>query len=103
VVVLKHTVKLSRQTVHVDRLLPCNTPPTVEPEVDFGIPPDPQSPTDGHDIPDGDSQPLLGMEEDSPGGHSVLSPVCFRFDATCSYATASNSVGDIYSGLESLY
>ena len=64
-VVLKHTVKPSRQTVHVDRLLPCNTPPPVVPEEDSGIPPDSQTPTDGQDIPDGDSQPLLGLEEDS--------------------------------------
>ena len=27
VVVLKHTCKRARQTVHVDRLLPCNSPP----------------------------------------------------------------------------
>jgi len=56
-------VKHSLQTVHVDRLLPCNSPPAV-PEVDSGIPPDSQTPTDGQDIPDGDSQPLLGLEED---------------------------------------
>jgi len=35
------------------------------PEVDSGIPPDTQTPTDGQDIPDGDSQPLLGLEENS--------------------------------------
>jgi len=65
VVVLKHTVKRARQTVHVDRLLPCNTPPPVVPEVDSGPTPDLPTPTDGQDIPDGDSQPLLGMDEDS--------------------------------------
>jgi len=65
VVVLKHTTKRTRQTVHVDRLLPCNTPRPVVPKVDSGIPPDSQIPTDGQDIPDGDSQPLLGMDEDS--------------------------------------
>jgi len=64
VVVLKHTLKRSRQTVHVERLLPCNTRPPVVPEVDSGIPPDSQTPTDGQDIPDGDSQPLLDLEED---------------------------------------
>ena len=52
-VVLKHTCKRARQTVHVDRLLPCNSPPPAVPEVDSGIPPDTQTPTDGHDIPDG--------------------------------------------------
>jgi len=65
VVVLKHTCKRARQTVHVDRLLPCNSPPPAVPEVDSGIPPDTQTPADGPDIPDGDSQPLLGLEEDS--------------------------------------
>ena len=65
VVVLKYNTKRSRQTVHVDRLLPCNTPPPVLPEVDSGLPPDTQTPTDGQDIRDGDSQPLLGLEEDS--------------------------------------
>jgi len=62
VVVLKHTVKRARQTVHVDRLLPYKLPPPAVPEVDSGIPPDSQTPTDGQDIPDGDSQPLLGLE-----------------------------------------
>ena len=65
VVVLKDTVKRTRQTVHVDPLLSCNTPPPVVPEVDSGIPPDSQTPTDRLDIPDGDSQPLLDLEEDS--------------------------------------
>jgi len=65
VVVLKHIVKRSRQTVHVNRLLPCNTPPPAVPEVDSKLPPDSQTPTDGQDTPDGDSQPLLGLEEDS--------------------------------------
>jgi len=40
-------------------------PSATVPEVDFGIPPDSDTPTDGQDIPDGDSQPLLGVEEDS--------------------------------------
>jgi len=34
-------------------------------EVDSGLPPNLPTPTDGQDIPDGDSQPLLGIEEDS--------------------------------------
>ena len=61
-VVLKHTVK---RTVHVDRLLPCNTPPPAVSEVDSGVSPDSQISTGGQDIPDGDSQPLLGQEENS--------------------------------------
>jgi len=65
VMVLKHTAKCTRQTVHGDRLLPYNSPPPAVPEADSGIPPDSQTPTDGQDIPDGDSQPLLGLEEDS--------------------------------------
>jgi len=65
VVVLKQTAKRTRQTVHVDHLLLCNTPPQAVPKVDSGLPSDSQTPTDGQDIPDGDSQPLLGMEEDS--------------------------------------
>ena len=43
VVVLKHTVKRTRQTVHVDRLLPCNTPPQAVPEADSGTPTDTQT------------------------------------------------------------
>ena len=38
VVVLRHTEKRTRQTVHVDRLLPCHTPPPVAPEADSGVP-----------------------------------------------------------------
>ena len=65
VVVLKHTIKRTWQAVNVDRLLPCNTPPAAVSEVDSELPPDSQTPTDGQDIPDEDSQPLLGIEEDS--------------------------------------
>ena len=43
--VLTHTVKRTRQTVHVDRLLPCNISPPIE--TDFGNPPDVETPTDG--------------------------------------------------------
>ena len=34
-------------------------------EVDSGLPSDTQTPTDEQDIPDEDSQPHLGLEEDS--------------------------------------
>jgi len=40
-------------------------PPPAVPEVDSRLPSDTQTPTDGQNIPDGDSQPLLGREEDS--------------------------------------
>jgi len=65
VVVLRHTEKRTRQTVHIDRLLPCRTPPPVIPQADSGVPTDIPTETDGLDTPDVDSQPLLGMEEDS--------------------------------------
>jgi len=65
VVVLRHTEKRTRQTVHVDRLLLCHTPPPVVPEADSGVPADISTNTDGLDTPDVDSQPLLGMEENS--------------------------------------
>ena len=65
VVVLKHTEKRTRQTVHIGRLLPCRTPPSVVPQADSGIPTDIPTETDGLDTPDVDSQPLLGMEEES--------------------------------------
>ena len=86
-------------------LLPCNTPPPAVPEVDSGLPPDSQTPTDGQDIPDGDSQPLLGLAKDSQSwGDSESQSVYFGYVATCSCATASNSVGAIHLRLElSLY
>jgi len=65
VVVLKHTEKRTRQTVHIDRLLPCHTPPPAVPEADSGVPTDIPTETDELDTPDADSQPLMGMEEDS--------------------------------------
>jgi len=65
VVVLRHTEKRTRQTVHIDRLLPCRTPPPVIPQADSGVPTDIPTETDGLNTPDVDSQPLLGMEEDS--------------------------------------
>ena len=64
-VVLKHTEKRTRQTVHIDRLLPCHTPPPAVPEADSGVPTDIPTETDELDTPDVDSQPLMGMEEDS--------------------------------------
>lgn len=45
-VVLKNTVKNSRQTVHVDRLLPCNLPISTRSETDLGGLPDVLTPTD---------------------------------------------------------
>jgi len=48
VVVLKHTLKRSRQVVHVDRLLPCNFPS----ETDSGALPDVSTPTDEQDSQD---------------------------------------------------
>ena len=64
-VVLKHKKKRTRQAVHVDRLLPCHTPPSVVPEADSGVPTDIPTETDELDTPNMDSQPLLGVEEDS--------------------------------------
>ena len=59
VVVLKHTVKRSRQTVHVDRLLPCNSPPPAVPEVDSGIPPDSRRLRTDRTSPTGIASPSL--------------------------------------------
>jgi len=104
VVVLKHTVKRTRQTVHVDRLLPCNTPPPTEPEVDSGIPPDSRTPTDGQDIADGDSHPLLGIEEDSQSW-GTLSPRSRLLQVRCVQFVrdgVQQRWSHIYHGLESL-
>ena len=70
---LIHTEKRTRQTVHIDRLLPCRTPPLVVPQADSGVPTDIPTETDGLDTPDVDSQPLLGMEEDSQSGGNTES------------------------------
>jgi len=55
---IKHTAKRTRQTVHVDRLLLCKTPPPAVPDADSGVPPDTQTTTDGPDNPDEESQPV---------------------------------------------
>jgi len=65
VVVIKHTAKRTRQTVHVDRLLLCKTPPPAVPEADSGVPPDSETATDGLDTPDEGTQPLPGWDQDS--------------------------------------
>jgi len=65
VVVIKHTAKRTRQTVHVDRLLLCKTPPPAVPDVDSGVPPDSQTETNGLDTPDERSQSLPGLNQDS--------------------------------------
>jgi len=65
VVVIKHTAKRTRQTVHVDRLLLCKAPPPAVPDVDSGVPPDPQTATDERDTPDEGTQPLPGWDQDS--------------------------------------
>jgi len=65
VVVIKHTAKRTRQTVHVDRLLLCKTPPPAVPDADSGVPPDSQTVTDGLDTPDEGTQALPGLDQDS--------------------------------------
>jgi len=62
---IKHTAKRTRQTVHVDRLLLCKRPPPAVADADSGVPPDTQTTTDGPDNPDAESQPLLGLDQDS--------------------------------------
>ena len=86
-VVLKHTEKRTRQTVHIDRLLPCHTPPPAVPEADSGVPTDIPTETDELDTPDVDSQPLMGMEEDSQSWgtlnlrHNPLQVLCDLFES----------------------
>jgi len=65
VVVIKSTAKRTRQTVHVDRLLLCKTPPPAVPDANSGAPPDMQTTTDGLDTPDEGTQPLPGLDQDS--------------------------------------
>jgi len=73
VVVIKHTTKRTRQTVHVDRLLLCKTPPPAVPEADSGVPPDSETETDGLITPTRELSPSLGWTRTaSPGG--TLSP-----------------------------
>jgi len=101
VVVLKHTEKRTRQTVHIDRLLPRRTPPPVVPQADSGVPTDILTETDGLDTPDVDSQPLLGMEEDSQSwGDTESQSQSALGSSTCSKATASNRIGPVYFGVK---
>ena len=65
VVVIKHTAKRTRQTVHVDRLLVCKSPPPTVPEVDSGAPPDSETVTKGQTTPDEGTQNPLGWDQDS--------------------------------------
>jgi len=65
VVVIKHTAKRTRQTVHVDRLLLCKTPLPAAPEVDSGVPPDSETATDELTTPDEGTQPLPGWDQDN--------------------------------------
>jgi len=61
VVLIKHTLKNTRQTVHVDRLLPCNSPSKAE----TGTPPDTDLPTDGQTAPDSSTQFSPDANQDS--------------------------------------
>ena len=65
VVVIKHTIKRARQTVHVDRLILCRTPPPAAPDVDSGVLPDSETVTDGLTTQDEGTQPLPGCDQDS--------------------------------------
>jgi len=85
VVIIKHTAKPTRQTVHVDRLLLCKTPPPAVPKVDSGVPPDSQTETDGLDTPDTGTQSLPGVDQDSQSWGTLspnpnLSPPLVRGD-----------------------
>ena len=65
VVVIKHTAKRARRTVHVDRLLLCKTPPPAVPDVDSGVLPDSESETNELTTPDEGTEPLSGWDQDS--------------------------------------
>ena len=65
VVVIRHTVKRTKQTVHVDRLLVCKSPPPTVPEVDSGAPPDSETVTEEQTTPDEGTQNLPGWDQDS--------------------------------------
>ena len=60
--VLKHTLKNTRQTVHVDRLLPCNT---LLSETEAGTPPDTDTPEDRQTVPDSNTQFSPDANQDS--------------------------------------
>jgi len=55
VVVIKHPEKRTRQTVHVDRLLPCAASVSVSAEIDSNVLPDRSTLTEELSLPD--SQP----------------------------------------------
>ena len=85
VVVIKHTAKHTRQTVHVDRLLLCKTPLPAAPEVDSGVLPDSGTVTEELTTPDEGTQPLPGWDQDSQSWgtlspSSSLSPPLVRGD-----------------------
>jgi len=85
VVVIKHTAKRTRQTVHVDRLLLCKTPPPAVPDVDLGVPPDSETATDERDTQTREISPSLGGTRTvSPGRtrspNPNLSPPLVRGD-----------------------
>ena len=66
-------MKRTRQTVQVDRLLPCNTPPPVVPEADSGPLPTYRLPRMDWKFPTGIASPSVGWKRTaSPGG--TLSP-----------------------------
>jgi len=76
VVVIKHTVKRARQTVHVDHLILCRTPLPAAPDVDSGVLPDSETGTDGLTTPDEETQPLIGWSQDSQSwGDSESQPL----------------------------
>jgi len=91
VVVIKHTVKRARQTVHVDRLILCRTPPPNAPDVDSGVLPDSETVTDGLTTPDEGTQPLPGWDQDSQSWGTLspspcLSPPLVRGDRSAHVA-----------------
>jgi len=73
VVVIKHTTKRTRQTVHVDRLLLCKAPLPAAPEVDSGVLPGSETATDELTTPNEGTQPLPGWDQDSQSW-GTLSP-----------------------------
>ena len=74
VVVIKHSVKRARQTVHVDRLILCRTPPPTAPDADSGVLPDTETATDELTAQDEGTQPLPGWDQDSQSWGDSESP-----------------------------
>jgi len=74
VVVIKHTARRTRQTVHVHRLLLCKAPPPAVPDVNSGVPPDSETVTNGLTTPDEGTQPLPRWDQDSQSWGGTLSP-----------------------------